>query len=638
MPETIETLAQRSDAESFEPGEPIYREREPGSVAFLLVEGEVVVESEGHADEIVSSGQLFGEAALFGERQRHDSARAVTAARVVPIGPALYESLAASDSSFAWTVRTARSRRLKRIAALAFAGALLGAALLSAQIWDRGNQLLIPDGDAAQYMSFGGTLATGDFKGDGIADLAIGSQGYEHDGLDFAGRVDVHLGTPSGLAATASFRRFGPQAVQFLGCALAAGDFNGDGRDDLAIGAWGSDLDNGAIVNAGTVEIWRMNAQGSWGFAGVYHQDSAGMPGVAEGGDQFGSALAVGDFDGDGYDDLAVGAPGEAVGDVDYAGAVNTLYGSATGLTTAGSQIFYRNGGGLVGDVGVHQTLGATLAAGDFDADGCDELAIGIPDDYLASAMVFDGSVLVLDAEPGTGLVTAGQMSIDREQLGVVVDSEAGFGSALAAGDLDRTSACAAAGHCADDLAIGAPGARVDGQTGGLVHVLFGNWSEGGLSLVPNVAISQSVFDFALGGTAPESEDNFGNAVAVGSLGNTLRADLAVGTSQEGLQGSAGTGCAHVARKIEPGFDPTANPDAQFFFAQPGLGAAPAVADEYFGAAVAIGDFNGDGWGDLAVGVAGFDQEALSTGAVQILYGALFADGFESAGTGHWSD
>ena len=85
----------------------------------------------------------------------------------------------------------------------------------------------------------------------------------------------------------------------------------------------------------------------------TYTQDAKGVEsikGVAEQYDLFGFSLATGDFNGNGADDLAIGAPGDSVGDIDGAGVVNVIYGtksSSTGLTSIGNQIWHQNTPGV---------------------------------------------------------------------------------------------------------------------------------------------------------------------------------------------------------------------------------------------------------------------------------------------------
>ena len=120
-----------------------------------------------------------------------------------------------------------------------------------------------------------------------------------------------------------------------FGSALAAGDFDGDGWDDLAIGVPQEDVTvGGYISNAGIVQVLYGGPSGL-STAGLQAWCQGGCDGLldtAEEGDQFGYALAAGDFNADGRDDLAVGVPGEDVGAVTDAGAVNVIYGSAAGL------------------------------------------------------------------------------------------------------------------------------------------------------------------------------------------------------------------------------------------------------------------------------------------------------------------
>ncbi|MGH3935154.1 MAG: FG-GAP repeat protein, partial [Pseudonocardiaceae bacterium] len=139
---------------------------------------------------------------------------------------------------------------------------------------------------------------------------------------------------PAPVAVSAS-ARVSPVQVQAL-----PGDFNGDLRPDLAIGVRGEAV--GGRVDAGAVNVLYGGTQGPGGWSGVGSQlfTQSGAGGSAEPADGFGTVVAVGNFNGDGFGDLAVGAPGETVGAVRDAGAVNVLYGSPVGLTGVGAQQF----------------------------------------------------------------------------------------------------------------------------------------------------------------------------------------------------------------------------------------------------------------------------------------------------------
>ena len=153
---------------------------------------------------------------------------------------------------------------------------------------------------------------------------------------------------------------------------LVAGDLDDDGDADLAVGAPG-----GCIEDGGQVEI----------FAGagdraldadheIWTQDTPGVEDEVEPYDWFGAALAIGDFDADGYGDLAIGVPYD--GDEDIGGAVAILRGSAIGVTADEDQLWWELALGLSAAQVEDGAFGAALAAGDLNGDAADDLAIGV--------------------------------------------------------------------------------------------------------------------------------------------------------------------------------------------------------------------------------------------------------------------
>ena len=124
-----------------------------------------------------------------------------------------------------------------------------------------------------------------------------------------------------------------------FGSVLAAGDFDGDGADDLAIGAPGEDAARPQDHGAGAVTVLHGSINGlSASRAERWTQDSPGVQSEAQPGESFGISLASGQFGGSTQDDLAIGVPGERQPGVRHAGLVNVLYGHVGGLDGAGAQ------------------------------------------------------------------------------------------------------------------------------------------------------------------------------------------------------------------------------------------------------------------------------------------------------------
>ncbi|MBK8051139.1 MAG: FG-GAP repeat protein [Anaerolineales bacterium] len=158
-------------------------------------------------------------------------------------------------------------------------------------------------------------------------------------------------------------------------------DFNANNRDDLAIGIPYEDF--GALTNNGAVNVI-FGAAGGLNAAGnsVTWQDAAGVLDVAESSDIFGYSLTAGDFNGDNRDDLGVGVPYEDVGAIVNAGAVNVLY----NLFAGGNQFFTQNTAGVLDVAEANDLFGYSLAVGDFNNNGRDDLVVGVPFENLGAS------------------------------------------------------------------------------------------------------------------------------------------------------------------------------------------------------------------------------------------------------------
>ncbi|NEO67375.1 MAG: hypothetical protein F6J98_46305 [Moorea sp. SIO4G2] len=114
------------------------------------------------------------------------------------------------------------------------------------------------------------------------------------------------------------------------------GDFNNDGYDDLAVGSPYEDINS--ITDGGSVNIIYGSVFGLTTTGNQFwSQDVSRVNDIAEEYDNFGASLGVQDFNGDGYDDLAIGVPGEDLGGILDSGATQILYGSVSGLVVESS-------------------------------------------------------------------------------------------------------------------------------------------------------------------------------------------------------------------------------------------------------------------------------------------------------------
>jgi hypothetical protein len=206
-------------------------------------------------------------------------------------------------------------------------------------------------------------------------------------------------------------------------------DFNGDGFADLAVGTQGEN------DSRGLVQILYGAVGGPQGAGSLsFDQDTPGVPGIARVGDNFGSMLAFGDVDADGYDDLAVGALADRVGTVPDAGSVTLFRGSASGLNLHG-QLFADDFGTKPSDVvQAGDRFGLGLAMGDYDGNGNDDLAIGVPWDNAYDAGGI-GKVKVLLSDDSGGFGESGIRYIARSIIPAQYRSNTyldGFGYQLA--------------------------------------------------------------------------------------------------------------------------------------------------------------------------------------------------------------
>jgi hypothetical protein len=320
--------------------------------------------------------------------------------------------------------------------------------------------------DPERGAGFGAALATGDFNGDHCGDLAVGVPdevlGARRAGADGNGAVQVFLGAPQGLHAgpVLTVRVLGrTYGTDRFGAALVAADLDHDGDDELVAGAPG-------LAGGGGVAIFGSAGPGLRAGSLITQGTSWVRQPAAET-DAFGATLAAGHFGGDGRPEIAVGVPGDGKRTEGSVTVLDPRSRTARNISQAGPA--------LSGDPEIGDHFGAALTVGDFNADGRDDLAVGVPGEDLnelpASAGLGEGAVHVLY---GPALSEHGEMWSEksRQVVGGATRYDR-FGAALTAADLD--------GDGVTDLAVGAPGR-------GAVHVLRG--AHAGLTAAGSVMIT----------------------------------------------------------------------------------------------------------------------------------------------------
>jgi hypothetical protein len=237
------------------------------------------------------------------------------------------------------------------------------------------------------------------------------------------------------------------------------------------------DEDIGSARFAGAVNVLRGTSGGLTGTGSQFwHQDAAGVVGTAEDEDAFGTSLAAGDFNNNGFADLAIGVPSESIGAASsssFAGAVNVLYGSSGGLSGTGSQLFWQGSGGAAGTPEFGDGFGSGLAAGDFNNNDASDLAVGVPFEDIAGRE--DAGAVNILYGGGGGLSGTGSQVFWQGPGGVSGTLEASdwFGAEVSTGDFNNNGAA--------DLAVGVPHEAIGTRfAAGAVNVLPGG--SGGLT------------------------------------------------------------------------------------------------------------------------------------------------------------
>jgi hypothetical protein len=474
-------------------------------------------------------------------------------------------------------------------------------------------------------MTMGNAVGTaGDVNGDGFDDVIIGAPLYDN-GQTNEGRAFVYLGSAAGLAATPAWTGESNQAAAQFGTSVAtAGDVNSDGFADVIVGA--PNFDNG---------------QADEGRAFVYHGSASGLSAAAawtsepnQPSSAFGRSVAgAGDVNGDGYADVIVGA-NQYSNVLPSEGAAFVYHGSATGLaiTEAWRAESHQTG----------SNWGYSVAtAGDVNGDSYADIVIGapsfssIPPD-CGGIFVYAGSATGLqtfaffpmgsnqsNSQFGTSAGTAGDVNGDgisevvvgayqydngqtnEGQVSVFTGDALGvsfFASWTAEGNAAQLEFGRSVGNAGDvngdgysDVIVGAPG-YTNGQTKegrALIYLgsATGSATSPAWSVESNVANQQ--LGFAVAGAGDVNGDGY--------------SDVIVGTAATGTQERA---FIYLGSATGPATTPA------------WTGSIAQVSAGYGTAVASAGDVNGDGFADVLVGAARFDNGQVDEGRAFLYAGS----------------
>jgi len=460
--------------------------------------------------------------------------------------------------------------------------------------------LTVFGGDADDYLADRFSLAQGDFNGDGIDDILVGSpkaDGPDNERIN-AGEAYVILGS-SDVSGTVDigkdehdFTVIGTNAGDNLGFVVASGDFNGDGIDDVLVGARFARRPDGGLTYAGEAYVVFGSPDLSGTVDTALDEQDLTIVGV-EAGDYLGYALAAGDVNGDGVDDVIVGAPGADGPDNNRSGGgeVYVVFGSPEPRGTVdvgqGQQDFTILG------AETEDFLANFAASGDVDGDGIDDILLGTHMADGPEGQRADGGVAyVIFGSPEL----KGTLDLTSDEGFLPIwgaDANDWLGFALTAADVD--------GDGVDDILIGARNA--DGRDNsrnncGEVYVIFGS-----AELPSTMDIAEGKQDVTLMGSDPNNL--FGHSLAAGDVNGDGLADVLVGAPAANSREKAGEVLVFLGSAQWPATVDAALGQQE----RTVLGAEP---EDELGFSVASGDVNGDGRDD-------------------IIGGALLADGPDNA-------
>lgn len=455
----------------------------------------------------------------------------------------------------------------------------------------------------------------GDINGDGLDDFIVGAPFANPNGT-FSGTSYVVFGRLDGfpstlelfeLDGTLGFAINGESATRAGFSVASAGDINGDGIDDLIIGAPSGNTSPGAAY----VVFGRSEFPAVVELAALSANDNTGFKIAGNtAGDRTGSSVAgLGDVNGDGLDDVIIGAP-SARPNGNGSGASYVVFGRDKDTpfpdTLSVNDLNGSNGFQINGEAAADYAGGSVAGIGDINDDGVSDILIGasIPGPGSTST---SGAAYVVYGQ-ANGFTIPVELSALTNQTGLRLLAEVPgdyLGAHVAgAGDIN--------GDGVNDFLIGSPFADANGGYSGVTYVVFGQ-ANSTFTTPLDLDKLNGEGGFRINGAAG---DHVGfSAAGIGDINGDGIDDVLVGAYQAG---SAGAGYVIFGRKgpVGPVLETTALL-GDLGFRINGIGAGDFTGYSVAGA----GDINGDGHSDLIIGALRADINGSDSGSVFVVFG-----------------